>query len=47
MKEYFKITTGNLYHDPQVESLVLYYDRQMICYVAMLVGAVCLLYSVL
>lgn len=45
MREFFKITTGNLYHDPQVESMVLYYDRQLICYVVMLVGAICLLYA--
>jgi hypothetical protein len=47
MKEYFKIVTGNLYHDPSTEELVLYYNRQQLCYGLMLAGAVMLIYALL
>jgi hypothetical protein len=47
MKEYFKITSGNLYHDQATEELVLYYNRQQIYYGLMLAGAIMLIYSIL
>ena len=44
MRENFKIVSGNLYRDQAAESLQLYYDRQMICYIFILIGVVLLLY---
>jgi hypothetical protein len=47
MREFFTIKTGNAYQDENLEELILYYDRQKVCYGLMLAGAILLLYSIL
>jgi hypothetical protein len=45
--EAFIITQGNLYRDPWVEEMQLYYNRQYMNLIFMLVGAVLIIVSLL
>ena len=47
MQEYFVITQGDVYRDPWVEELHLYYNRQYTNLIFMLVGAVLVIVSLL
>ena len=46
-KEFFIITQGDVYRDPGTEQLMLYYDRQRFNVIAILVGAVLIMYAIL
>jgi hypothetical protein len=47
MREVFKIVPGKFYTDPYTEELVLYYNKQQLCYGIMLAGAILLIYALL
>lgn len=47
MREFFKIKTGTPFQDENLEELIMYYDRQKVCYVLLLAGLVLLLYAVI